>query len=424
MNEERREDDEMALLGAILTEPSILGIVRGIVSPEMFYFTRHKEIYTTILKLADEGKAIDPVAVAEEMKAAQTLSLLPKGALYLHDLVMSCPTPVNARAYAELVKRDYVSRALRRKLIEIARSGAQPEEMLNDLSSLQTELLETLEEGGAENVDRIWGKVIEEAENFKESSLVFTGFYELDNMLGGLKPGQFIIIAGRPSTGKSSFLLNILEYNSSGRTKHPRPILLFSLEDIKEDVLRRLAIMLDESLDMQDFFAPTQETIQKLKGFDFKRTSDLLIVDRIAGLDELEAEAQLCKAKYPELNLVAVDYLQLLTPWERGIESENRLVAEISSRLKRLAKKLRVPIIAVSQLSRALEHRADRRPRLSDLRSSGTLEQDADVVMFLWHPEDAPKEEMELLVEKNRNGPTGAIRMRFIKERFRFEEVL
>ncbi len=425
---------EQSVLGALLIDNDSWVSVAERLTEDDFYRSEHREIFKAVEALAHEAKPFDVVTIAERLAAQQRLAAV-GGIPYLGELAENTPTAANVGAYAAIVRE----RAVLRKLIQagtgIAQIGFQPEgrrvDELLDLAERQVFEIADRHARGEGGVKRIRDLVVQAIDRIdtlfhSDSAItgVATGFPDLDELTAGLQPSDLIIVAGRPSMGKTAFAINIAEHAAIKDTK---VVAIFSLEMPGE----QLAMRMMSSLGRID-----QHRVRtgKLHDEDWPRLTSAvgilsetkMFVDDTPALTPSELRAR-CRriAREHGLGLIVVDYLQLMqVPGTR----ENRAteISEISRSLKGLAKELKVPVIALSQLNRSLEQRPDKRPRMADLRESGAIEQDADVIVFIYrdevYDEESPHKGIaEIIVAKQRNGPIGTVRMTFLGQYTRFE---
>ncbi len=422
---------EMSVLGAMLLDNEVINVVIPLVNKQSFYKTAHQELFQTVLELYDKGQVVDLVLLREELKKR---SLLEKvgGVEYLIELEDAVPTIGNVEYYANIVRE----KAIKRCLIEVA---ATIQKQSFDVSIDTDQLLDTAERSifdvtqkkfnaASTKLNEILKETFNRIENLhdRQNRLtgLATGFYDLDDMTCGLQPAELIIVAARPSMGKTSLALNIIEHVGVVEKK---PVVLFSLEMSAHQVAQNMLC------------SHARIDAHKLRrGFlEDKQWSDLsyglgslseapIFIDDTPGLTVLEvrAKARRLKAQY-DIQLVVVDYLQLMEA-SRG-ENRQQEISIISRGMKSLARELSIPVIVVSQLNRSVETREGHKPRMSDLRESGSIEQDADVIMLL-HREDYYDPEKkdgtaELIIAKQRNGPIGVVKMAFLSQFMRFENL-
>ncbi len=434
---------EMAVLGTMLVNKDIVESVLEILKPEHFYLDSHKMIFEVISKLRDEKKNVDMVIVGEELKKLGKLEEV-GGMKYLSDLIEKVSSPAHAKEYAEIVKEKYILRELIKtsiKTIEVAYDSSDDIDKILDLA--QRGVFEVSQK----NVKHSFSSpkelipnyltIIENAYKEKKSITgIPSGFTNIDIRTGGFQKSEFIIIAARPSQGKTAFALNIA-YNVAVEKRIP--VLFFSLEMDKYSLVNRLiasAMKYDSSnlrrgkFDASKWSEITTEA-EKIYNSNLwiDDTPGLTIMDIRARARKLILELQ---SKNPDMDnfLVIIDYLQLIKGVGRH-ESRQQEVSEISRLLKDMARSLNIPVIALSQLNRKTEERTreGNRPQLSDLRESGSLEQDADVVMMIhreycYTKDESKRNHADVIIAKNRNGSIGDIEMLFFPEYTRFAEPL
>jgi replicative DNA helicase len=434
---------EQSLLGALLLDNQAFDRVADLVSAGDFYRDDHRRIWRHIARLVEASRPADVVTVLESIEASEDKDKT-GGATYLAALAQNTPSALNIRRYAELVRERAVQRRLAQVATEIAETALAPtgKDVGQLLDEAESKIFQIAESGarkdqGLIGISPVLAKVFERIDhlhsqdNPSDVTGVPSGFVDLDRKTAGLQPGDLIIVAGRPSMGKTAFALNIAEHVAL----HPSvglPVAIFSMEmSASQLAMRMLSSMarVDQTklrtgrLDNEEW-ANLTDAIGKLN-------EARIHVDETAALNalELRARARRMKREYGKLGLVVVDYLQLMSASSQG---ENRAteISEISRSLKALAKELDVPVIALSQLSRAVEQRNDRRPLMSDLRESGAIEQDADVILFIFREEVyAPEKEeargrAEVIIGKQRNGPIGTIALTFMGQFTRFANAL
>jgi replicative DNA helicase len=434
---------EQSLLGALLIDNQAFDRVADLVSAGDFYRDDHRRIWRHIARLVEASRPADVVTVAESIESSEDKDKT-GGAAYLAALAQNTPSALNIRRYAELVRERAVQRRLAQVATEIAETALAPtgRDVGQLLDEAESKIFQIAESGarkdqGLVGISPVLAKVFERIDhlhsqdNPSDVTGVPSGFVDLDRKTAGLQPGDLIIVAGRPSMGKTALALNIAEHVAL----HPSvglPVAIFSMEmSASQLAMRMLSSMarVDQTklrtgrLDNEEW-ANLTDAIGKLN-------EARIHVDETAALNalELRARARRMKREYGKLGLVVVDYLQLMSASSQG---ENRAteISEISRSLKALAKELDVPVIALSQLSRAVEQRNDRRPLMSDLRESGAIEQDADVILFIFREEVyAPEKEeargrAEVIIGKQRNGPIGTIALTFMGQFTRFANAL
>lgn len=421
----QNEDAEQSTLGAILIDSSAINQVIEILTAEDFYREAHRKIFSAIVELDRGGKPIDILTVFNYMKSKGQLLEEVGGSSYLTYLTGVVPSTVNVEYYAKLVKEKAILRRLVIAAIEIANRGYEEGMNVDEAVDLAEKAIFDVAQHKVKpsfyESRELAAKALEIIETLHERKELITGvptgFERLDHMTSGLQPSDLIIVAARPGLGKTSFCLNIAAHAA---IENRNPVGVFSLEMTKDQLMLRMLSSRAKVnySNIRSGYIKNEELAKLVNAADIFRQAKIYIDDTPAiGILELRAKARRQKRE-KGLDLIIVDYLQLM----RGIgraETREREIAEISGSLKALAKELNIPVIAVSQLSRQTETRADKRPQLSDLRESGALEQDADVVVFI-HRADAYKKPderdgiAEVIIGKQRNGPTGVVKLVFL----------
>ena len=421
---------EMSVLGAMILDNEVINLVIPILNKLSFYKTAHRELYQAIVDIYDKGQPVDLVVLREELKKR---SLLEKvgGVEYLMELEEAVPTIGNVEYYANIVRE----KAIKRNLIEVAATiqkqsfeeSTDTEHLLDASERAIFDITQRKFNTASTKLNEILKETFSRIENLHDRQSRLTGlsagFYDLDDITCGLQPSELIIVAARPSMGKTSLVLNVVEHVGVVEKK---PVVIFSLEMSAQQVAQNMLC------------SHARIDAHKLRmGFlDDKQWSDLsyglgslseapIFIDDTPGLTVLEvrAKARRLKAQY-DIQLVAVDYLQLMESSRE--ENRQQEISVISRRLKSLARELKIPVIAVSQLNRSVESREGHRPRMSDLRESGSIEQDADVIVLLHRDNyyDPDKDNTaELIIAKQRNGPTGVVKLTFLSHFMRFESL-
>jgi replicative DNA helicase len=413
---------ERSVLGAMLLSAEAMADVVEILDAEDFYRSAHGKIYSAVRALFGHGEPVDVITAVDALRRAGLLDEV-GGALYLRDLVDEVPTPASAPHYARIV----ADAALRRRLIgaaadimDVAYAGSDEADAIADTA--EQRIYDVARREDTEDAAAIGDLVNDamselEAIQNRESAYtgLATGFRDLDDLTSGLQPGNLVIIAARPGIGKSSLAMNIAR---NVAVQH-EPVAMFSLEMSRYEIgMRLLCAEARVPWDrIRNKRVGPDDWTRVVSAGETLHDAPLSIVDAgNVNIVDIRAKARRLKTGREGLSLIIVDYLQLMTgPLTRRQDNRQQEVADISRSLKLLAKELKVPILALSQLNRNPEARADKRPQLSDLRESGSLEQDSDVVMFI-HRDDADpdkKREAELIIAKHRNGPTGSIRLSF-----------
>ncbi|MEW6313476.1 MAG: replicative DNA helicase [Pseudomonadota bacterium] len=428
---------EQSVLGGLLLDNSAWDKIADMVGEADFYRADHRQIYRHVCKLVEAGKPADVITVSESLSRSNELQDV-GGLAYLGALAQNTPSAANIRRYAEIVRERSVMRKLaevggeiadsaynpmgrnasdlldeaEKKVFDIAEAGARGKTGFVDLKPLLTEVVE--------RIDMLYNR-----DDPSDVTGVPTGYADLDRMTSGLQPGDLVIVAGRPSMGKTSFALNMAEHIGIDVRL---PVAVFSMEMGGTQLVMRM-IGSVARLDQHKL------RTGRLQDDDWPRLTQALsklndspvFIDESAALNalELRARARRLHRQCGGLGLIVIDYLQLMSAVSQG---ENRAteISEISRSLKALAKELNVPIIALSQLNRSLESRTDKRPVMSDLRESGAIEQDADLILFIYRDEVYNKESKdkgiaEIIIGKQRNGPIGTVRLTFLGEYTRFE---
>jgi replicative DNA helicase len=428
---------EQSVLGGLMLENDAADKIGDDVSADDFYSDAHRIVYRNIVTLIADGKPADVVTVSEALASTQKLDYV-GGLAYLGALAQNVPTAANIRHYANIVRERSILRQLASTATEIADMAFNPlgRNAKMVLDEAEAKILHIAEQGsrGAQNfqiIGKLLANVVERIETLynrddpSDVTGVPTGFADLDRMTSGFQPGDLVVVAGRPSMGKTALALNIGE-NVALNTG--MPVAVFSMEMGAS----QLAMRLIGSVGRLD-----QHKLRtgRLQPDDWDKLSTALgrlneapiLIDETPALNAIEvrSRARRLMKQYGKLGLVIVDYLQLMQATTQG---ENRAteISEISRAMKSLAKELQVPVVALSQLNRSLEQRPNKRPVMSDLRESGAIEQDADVIVFIYrdevyNPETQDKGVAEIIIGKQRNGPIGTVRLTFLGEFTRFE---
>ena len=429
---------ERAVLGAMMTEKSVIPRVIALLghTSDAFFTTDHQLIYTAILEVYERVSKADPLLVANELNRTNQLNRT-GGPDYLYELQAPIVETESTEFYAEILHEKATRRRLMQASSQIRELAIDEDvelsDVMNQAQEAVFELGQTDAQRGFTRIRPLLTQSIDEIEKLfhKEERFlgVPTGFMDFDVMTSGLQPGNFIIIAARPSMGKTTLVLNIAQNIALEQT---RPVAIFSLEMPAQDIVMRM-LSAESQIDFgrlrtgnfsEDYWRPLTEGASRLA------EAPILINDnRGLTVQALRAEARRLKGEHDNLALIIVDYLQLLRGTGR-YNSREQEISEISRALKVLAWELNVPIIACSQLSREVERRPDKQPQLSDLRESGAIEQDADLVAFLYREDYYQEDEQAddrvealLLIKKQRNGPTGTVALYFTKKQMRFENI-
>lgn len=427
---------EASLLGAILIDADALVKIADIVGPDDFFDARNKHIYEAVLALYEKRSPIDVLTLADQLKTSGYLDMI-GGPSYLTELTNFVPTATHVEQYANLVSQ----KALRRRLIQASKDltdlGYDESKELKELiEEAETRLFQVSQQHVKQSVISLETILAESFDRLDDLHRdkgkirgVPTGFRDLDNVLAGLQRSDLIILAARPSMGKTALVLN-LAHNVAVMAKEP--VLFFSLEMSKEQLVDRL-------LSMESGVDAWALRTGNLTDGDFERIGQAMgtlseapiFIDDTPGItiSDLRTKARRESHKHP-LGLIIVDYLQLMSGGSKFGGSDNRVqeISEISRGLKGIAREMNVPLIALSQLSRSVENRNPQIPQLADLRESGSIEQDADVVAFIYreeyyNPETERKYITDLLIKKHRNGPTDNVELYFEREKQRFRSL-
>ncbi|MFA5146688.1 MAG: replicative DNA helicase [Candidatus Omnitrophota bacterium] len=426
-------DAETAVLGSMLLDHNAISQAIEFLDASYFYRDSHKKIYSAIIKLFEENKAVDIVTLVEELKKAGTLDEA-GGPAYIANLASAVPTAANIVHYAKIVKEKMILRHLINTSTQIVTECYdttqdidelvdKAEQLIFDISSKKVESrvssLREVIKGSIETIDNLYQR----KENITGLA---TGFRDLDIKTAGLQMSDLIVVAGRPSMGKSALASSIAEHVA---VVEKIPVAFFSLEMSKEQLVQRMLCSharVDAHKVRTGFLS--QADWPRLVSAAGKLSEAPIYIDDSPGITvlELRAKARRLKAQH-DIQLIVLDYLQLMQGPARA-ESRQQEISEISRSLKSLARELNVSLIAISQLSRAVEQRSDHRPQLSDLRESGAIEQDADLVILLlreeyYNPTDENKGQAEVIIAKQRNGPVGSMMLAFVGEYMRFENL-
>lgn len=425
------------MLGGIMLDPEALERLEGSLRPEHFYVGANSHIFHVILDLSAKGQPVDALTVKDHLERREELEMS-GGEAYLADLINAVPTSTNVRHYADIVRERSVLR-----------------ELLSVCSKVSRDVYDEAGRDVNEHLDMAEKSILAVAENFNRSRPAFnkmgelmiasykelearyaekkaitgvaTGFDDLDVMMAGMQRGDLIVVAGRPSMGKTAFSMNVAQ-NTSIRADDTGVVAVFSLEMSAQQIAMRM-LAVEARVDMQHLRTGSFSASDwsRLAGASGSLAESAIFVDDTPSISVMEVRSKCRRLKREEkkLDLVVIDYLQLMSGRSNS-ERREQEISEITRSLKGLAKELDVPVIILSQLNRSLESRADKRPMMSDLRESGAIEQDADVIMFIYRDEvynKKPENEgiAEIIVAKQRNGPTGIVKLTFLKRYTRFE---
>ncbi len=427
-------DAERSVLGAVMLRNDAINQATEVIDSDDFFREAHRLIFDKMIGLSERGLAIDLVTLKEELSRAGLLESV-GGPAYIASLVDGVPRATNVEYYARIIKEKATRRSLIASASKIVAEAYDSDQEADEILDTAERTIFEIADGSLRSgfvplsalVDSSWATIEQLQERRGMVTGVPTGFAELDKMTNGLQPSDLIIVAARPSMGKTSFVLNIAQHIG---TQTDMTVGFFSLEMSKEQLFMRM-LTSEARIDAQKFrtgYLNERDYGKLSAALGVLRDARVYIDDSASiGMLEMRAKARRLKAEHG-LDMIVVDYIQLMQGRGRADNRQQEL-ATISRQMKGLAKELHVPIVALSQLSRAPETRSDHRPQLSDLRESGALEQDADVVMFIYR-EDRYRQEneeetglAEIIIAKQRNGPVGTARLAFLNEYTRFENV-
>jgi len=430
-------DAELAVLGGIMLDPEALERLEGSLLPEHFYVERHRLIFGAMMDLAAKGQPVDGLTIKDYLEQRSLLDNC-GGESYLGELISAIPTSANVKHYASIVRDLAVLR-----------------ELLSVCSKVSQKVYQSPEIEVGDHLDQAEMDMLAVAERFSRSRPTFskmsdlmidgyhalekryaekravtgtpTGFTDLDEITSGLQPSDLLIIAGRPAMGKTAFAMNLAR-NAAMQSDFPGSVAVFSLEmSVQQIAMRMLACEARVNMKLLRTGRFSADDWRKLAAASGSLAESPIFIDDTPAISvtDLRSKCRRLKKETGKLNLIIIDYLQLMSG-RADAERREQEISEITRSLKGLAKELDVPVIALSQLNRSLESRADKRPMMSDLRESGAIEQDADIIMFVYRDEvynKKPENEghAELIIAKRRNGPTGTVNLTFLHEFTRFE---
>lgn len=431
-------ESESSLLGALLLNNDAHGLIVGLVKSSDFYRHEHKEIFKAITELVDNDRPADVVTVYEQLVSTGKAAVV-GGVAYLNNLAQYVPSASNITRYAEIVQSKSILRSLIAVGDEIvgdafSTNGTTPAEQLEHaeekiLKIGSSDQVRSVEKTLSVLIPRFNQMLLDRSENPGKLVGVSTGFSDLDQMTSGLKKGNLVVVAGRPAMGKTSLAMNMAEHCA---LQEKLPVLVISLEMTADELTTRLVGSVG-SVDQMNL------QTAELKDHEWGRVSEAMEKLHSAPIDiqdtgvrtiaEIRAIARRFLHRHKNIGLIIVDYLQLVTGSSDGRENRATEVGHVSRGLKLLAGELQCPVIALSQLNRGLEDRPDKRPRMSDIRESGSVEQDADAIMFVYRDEVYTKDACltpgvaEIIIAKQRNGPTGTVRLAWKPTYTRFENL-
>ncbi len=422
---------ERSVIGSMIMDKDAITSASEIITGEDFYQNQFGILYDAMLELYNEGKPVDLVTLQDKIKEKDIPEEL-CSIEFIRDLISSVPTSANVKYYAGIVKEKSVLR----RLIKITEGISNDAYMSKDkleviLENAEKQVFDVVQNRSTGDFTSIKDVVIQSLASIESAARnkgsvtgVSTGFYDLDYKTAGLQPSDLIIVAARPSMGKTAFVLNIAE---NVAVKNNTTTVIFSLEMSKDQLVKRI-IAMNAKVDSQAMRTGDLQDDDWLKIVESARDigSSNLIIDDTPSITVQELRSKCRKLKLERnLGLVIIDYLQLMSGGSKKSESKQQEVSEISRSLKAVAREINAPVIALSQLSRAVEQRPDKRPMMSDLRESGAIEQDADVIMFIYRDDYYNKESKdagvsEIIIGKQRNGPTGTVKLAWLSQYTKF----
>lgn len=425
---------EQAVLGAVFLEPEALARATEFLVPEDFYRASHQRIFNAMVSLTDKGEPIDLVTVTSELADANILEEV-GGVSYLSDLAGSVPTAANIEYYSKIVDEKSLLRRLIRTATDIVTSGYsnddEVEDVLNDAEKNILDVSQRKRSGAFQNIKDVLIDVYDNIEQLHHHKAqvtgVASGYRDLDQITSGFQRNDLIIIAARPSVGKTAFALNIAQNVAIHAEEN---VAIFSLEMGAEQLVSRM-LCAEGNIDAQRLRTGRLEAEDwgKLTMAMGSLSNAGIYIDDTPGIRVSDIRSKCRRLKQENgLGMILIDYLQLIQGSANSRENRQQEVSEISRSLKALARELNVPLIALSQLSRGVESRQDKRPMMSDLRESGSIEQDADIVGFLYrddyYDQESEKQNIiEIIISKQRNGPVGTVELAFVKEYNKFVDL-
>lgn len=422
---------EQSVIGSMIMDKDAIAVVSAIIHPEDFYNKQYGVLFDAMVELNDEGKPVDLVTLQDRLKEKDVPPEV-SSLEFIRDLITAVPTSANVKHYANIVAEKATLRRLIRLNEEIANTCYVGKDSLEDiLSDTEKRVFDLVQRRNTGEFVPIRQIVVDAMDSIERASHnkgnvtgVATGFLDLDYKTAGMQPSDLILVAARPSMGKTAFVLNVAEYVAF---KQGKTVAIFSLEMSKEQLVNRLFSM-ESKVDSQHLRTGNLSDVEWEKLIESAGVigkSNLIIDDTPGiGISELRSKCRKYKLEH-DLEMVIIDYLQLMSGSGRSTDSRQQEISDISRSLKALARELRVPVIALSQLSRAVEQRPDHRPMLSDLRESGAIEQDADVVMFIYRDDYYNKDTerkgiAEIIIAKQRNGPIGTVELVWLPDFTKF----
>lgn len=424
-------EGEQSVIGSMLMDREAIITASEIVTADDFYQHQYGIMFESMIELFNEGKPVDLVTLQNRLKEKDVPPEI-SSLEFVRDIITTVPTSANVKSYANIVREKAVLRRLIKVNEEIANNcylGREPLEMiLADTEKKIFDLLQSRDSGEFVPIRQVALNVLENIEKAYRTretvTGVPTGFHDLDYKTSGFQPSDLILLAARPSMGKTAFVLNVVDHVA---VRRGIPCMVFSLEMSKEQLVNRMLAM-ESNVDTQKLRTGTltdSDWDAVVEGVGVIGSSSL-IIDDTPGISVTELRSKCRKVKLEHgLGMVIIDYLQLMTGSGKSSDNRQQEISEISRSLKALARELKAPVVALSQLSRACETRADHRPMLSDLRESGAIEQDADVVMFLYrddyyNKDSDMKDIAEVIIAKQRNGPIGTVNLLWLPQYTKF----
>ena len=421
---------EQSVIGSMIMDHDAVIVASEILRPDDFYRPDHAQIYAAIMELYTTGNPIDLITIQDKLVQKGVLEQI-GGLSYIAELASSVPTSAHIKQYAKIVEEKATLRRLIKASNEISAKSFEGEEPLDNIMGFaEKQIFEILQNKKTEDftgIDEIVLTSIEKIEEAHKSqggiTGIETGFIDLDHRTAGLQQSDLVLVAARPSMGKTAFALNIIQ---TAGIKNKKSVAVFSLEMSKDQLVSRM-LCAEAMVDSQKARtgALEKDDWDKLAQSIPNIANSRIFIDDTAGINVMEMRAKCRRLKMEKgLDLIMIDYLQLMSGTGDG-SSRQQEISDISRSLKALAREMNAPVIALSQLSRACETRTDHRPMLSDLRESGAIEQDADVVMFLYrdeyyHPDTEKKNVGEVIIAKQRNGPTGTVELVWLGQYTKF----
>ncbi|MDO5291230.1 MAG: replicative DNA helicase [bacterium] len=422
---------ERSVIGSMIMDKDAITTASEIITGEDFYQNQFGILYDAMLELYNEGKPVDLVTLQDKIKEKDIPEEL-CSIEFIRELISSVPTSANVKYYAGIVKEKAVLRRLIKITEGISNDAYMSKEKLEViLENAEKQVFDVVQNRSTGDFTSIKDVVIQSLASIESAARnkgsvtgVSTGFYDLDYKTAGLQPSDLIIVAARPSMGKTAFVLNIAE---NVAVKNDTTTVIFSLEMSKDQLVKRI-IAMNSKVDSQAMRTGDLQDEDWLKIVESARDigSSNLVIDDTPSISVQELRSKCRKLKLEKnLGLVIIDYLQLMSGGSKKAESKQQEVSEISRNLKAVAREINAPVIALSQLSRAVEQRPDKRPMMSDLRESGAIEQDADVIMFIYRDDYYNKESKdagvsEIIIGKQRNGPTGTVKLAWLSQYTKF----